>query len=94
MAVGGENVAETDTPAAATEGATDESLAAIEESEDSDPAVAAGIDPVESASVVTEDEPTDNTLTVEDETAFTDNGSVADTQEARDENTDAVEHQA
>ncbi len=94
MAVGGENVAETDTPAAAAEGATDESLAAIEESEDSDPAVAAGIDPVESASIVTEDEPTDNTLTVEDETAFTDNGSVADTQEARDENTDAVEHQA
>ena len=94
MAVGGENVAETDAPVPATEGASDESVAATEATEDSDPAVAAGIDPTESESVITEDEPSDNSLTVEDETAFTDNGSVADTQEARDENTDAVEHQA
>ncbi len=85
MAIGGESVAETEAPVEAAEGASDESVAALEEAEDLDPAVAAGIDPTESESVITEDDQADGALTVEDETAFDDNGPVADAEEARDE---------
>ncbi|MES2668498.1 MAG: transcription termination factor NusA [Patescibacteria group bacterium] len=94
MAVGG-NTVETEAPAeAASEAATDESVAALEDAEDMDPAVAIGIDPTETESVVTEDDASDSSLTVEDETAFTDNGSVADSEEARDETPGSVENQA
>jgi N utilization substance protein A len=86
MAVGGTNVAESEAPAeAAPEGASDESVAAIDDAEDTDPAVAAGIDPTESESVITEDDQADGALTVEEETSFDDNGPVADAEEARDE---------
>jgi N utilization substance protein A len=87
MAVGGTNVAETEAPVESPEGASDESVAVLENQEDMDPAVAAGIDPTETESVITEDVQTDSALTVEDETSFTDNGSVADAEEARDETT-------
>lgn len=85
MAVGGTNVAESEAPVEVAEGASDESVAALEEAEDMDPAVAAGIDPTETESLITEDAQTDSALTVEDETTLTDNGSVADAEEARDE---------
>ncbi|MDQ1299664.1 MAG: transcription termination/antitermination protein NusA [Patescibacteria group bacterium] len=85
MAVGGTNVAESEAPVEIAEGASDESVAALEEAEDMDPAVAAGIDPTETESLITEDAQTDSALTVEDETTLTDNGSVADAEEARDE---------
>ncbi len=93
MAVGGP-ATETEAPVEAAEAATDESVAALEEAEDMDPAVAIGIDPTETESVITEDDQADGALTVEDETAFTDNGSVADAAEARDESADSVENQA
>lgn len=85
MSVGGTNVAESEAPLAANGDVSDESVATLDNAEDSDPAVAAGIDPTESESVVTEEEPNDSTLTVEDETSFTDNGTAADSEEARDE---------
>ncbi|MES2931474.1 MAG: transcription termination factor NusA [Patescibacteria group bacterium] len=85
MAVGGASVAETEAPTETVEGASDESVTAIESQEDMDPAVAAGIDPTETESVITEDDQADGALTVEDETTLTDNGSVADAEEARDE---------
>lgn len=95
VAVGGTSVAEGDaTEETAREGATDESVAAIEDQEDMDPAVAAGIDPTETESVITEDDQADGALTVEDETTFTDNGPIADAEEARDENPDSLETQA
>ncbi|MBU1292635.1 transcription termination factor NusA [Patescibacteria group bacterium] len=85
-AVGGESVADSGN-AAAVEGASDESVAATEAAEDMDPAVAAGIDPTESESVVTEEAPANNTLSMEEETTQTDDGneSVSDAEEARDE---------
>lgn len=90
MSVGGTNVAEGEAPAKADDAASDESVAAIENTEDADPAVAAGIDPTESESVITEEAQGDSTLTVEDETTFTDNGPVADSEEARDETPGSV----
>jgi len=94
MSVGGKEIAEGEVPQKPDAAATDESVVAIESTEDLDPAVAAGIDPTETESVVTEEEPTDSTLTVEDETAFTDNGSVADSEEARDESAESVKDAA
>ncbi|MBU2220940.1 transcription termination factor NusA, partial [Patescibacteria group bacterium] len=86
--VGGESVADSGTAAeAATDTASDESVAKAEGAEDMDPAVAAGIDPTESDSVVTEEAPESNTLSMEEETMQTDDGneSVSDAEEARDE---------
>ncbi len=94
MAVGGSEPESTEAPVEASEGASDESVAAIEEAEDMDPAVAAGIDPTETESVITEDDQADGALTVEDETSFTDNGPVADAEEARDETPESVQDQA
>lgn len=88
MSVGGENVADADgKEQEAVSAASDESVAAVENAEDMDPAVAAGIDPTETESMVTEDDSEDNTLTVEDETSTTDEGneSVADAEESRDQ---------
>ncbi|HEY0948373.1 MAG TPA: transcription termination factor NusA [Candidatus Paceibacterota bacterium] len=88
MSVGGESVADADGQQEdAVSAATDESVAEVENAEDMDPAVAAGIDPTETESVVTEDDSEDNTLTVEDETSTTDEGneSIADAEESRDQ---------
>lgn len=85
---GGPTVAESDGVSVETpEGASDESVAAADAVEDLDPAVAAGIDPTESESVITEEEPTDSTLTMEEEVTETDEGneSLSDAKEARDE---------
>lgn len=95
VAVGGESIAEGEAPPSANDDASDETVAALDSAEDQDPAVAAGIDPTESASAVTEDaEEAPGALTVEDETAFTDNGPIADSAEARDEMRDTTENQA
>lgn len=87
VSVGGDNVAAGEAAAEAPEGASDESVEAADGAEDMDPAVAIGIDPTESESVITEEEPEDNALTVEDETTTTDEGneSLADAKESRDE---------
>jgi len=77
MAVGGTSVAETEAPVEPVEGASDESVAALENQEDMDPAVAAGIDPTETESVITEDDQADGALTVGEETALSDDGTPA-----------------
>jgi len=75
VSVGGESVAESGGSAPAPKGASDESVAAADEAEDMDPAVAAGVDPVETESVIAEEEPADASLTVEEETALSDDGT-------------------
>ena len=75
VSVGGEAIAESGEISAEPKGASDESVAEAEDAEDLDPAVAAGIDPTETESVIAEDEPEDTTLTVEEETALDDNGN-------------------
>ncbi len=77
MAVGGASVAEGEAAVEASEGASDESVAALENQEDMNPAVAAGIDPTVTESVITEEVPADNTLTVGEETALSDDGTPA-----------------
>lgn len=77
MAVGGTSVAESEAPIEVAEGASDESVAALESHEDMDPAVAAGIDPTVTESVITEEAEADNTLTVGEETALSDDGTPA-----------------
>ena len=77
MAVGGTNVAESEAPAEASLGASDESVAALENQEDMDPAVAAGIDPTVTESVISEEVQADNSLTVGEETALSDDGTPA-----------------
>lgn len=89
-AVGGTVVESDNAPAAPTEGASDESVAAIEEAEDRDPAVAAGIDPTETESVIAVDDVQDNSLTVGDETALSDDGTPANS----DDRDVAAENQA
>ncbi|KND46920.1 MAG: N utilization substance protein A [Parcubacteria bacterium C7867-004] len=85
-AVGGEVVESDNAPLADAAGASDESVASADETEDMDPAVAAGIDPTESESVIAVDDAQDNTLTAEEETVRTDeNESVAESNESRDE---------
>ncbi len=44
----------------------------------------------EQESIVTEDDSEDNSLTVEEESTFTDNGSVSDAQESRDESSQSI----
>jgi N utilization substance protein A len=84
-AVGGSVVESDNAPVAEAAGASDESVATIEETEDMDPAVAAGIDPTESESVIAVDDAQDNTLPAEEEIARTDeNESMADVEESRD----------
>ncbi len=73
----------------APEGASDESVAEIE-AEDQDPAIAAGIDPTETESTVTEDDAQNNTLPAEEESTLSENVSIADSQESRDESSESV----
>ena len=77
MAVGGASVAETEAPVESPEGVSDESVAALENQEDMDPAVAAGIDPTVTESVIEEEVQADNSLTVGEETALSDDGTPA-----------------
>jgi N utilization substance protein A len=49
-----------------------------------EPAVEAGIDPVESESIISEDDPSASSLTVAAETEITDNGAKSEETEARD----------
>ncbi|HEY0979366.1 MAG TPA: transcription termination factor NusA [Candidatus Paceibacterota bacterium] len=95
MSVGGENVGAADGERAdAPADATDESVAAAENAEDSDPAVAAGIDPTETESVITEEAPADAALTVEEETALSDDGTPVNPED-RDVTTESqTENQA
>lgn len=82
VAVGGGSVAEADAPVEDTDAAvSDEDIAALESAEDTDPAVAAGIDPTESASVITEDGDGDTSLTVEEQTNLADDGSPVTTED-------------
>ncbi len=74
----------------APEGASDESVAAADAVEDEDPAVAAGIDPVESESIVPEDDSQNNTLPAEEESTLSENTSIADSEESRDETNETV----
>jgi N utilization substance protein A len=60
-------------------------LEAAEEALENDPAKEAGVDPAEQDSAVVETEPESSAKTAGEETNFTDNGSVADERENRDE---------
>lgn len=78
VSVGGGNVAEADGVSASVDdesAVSDEDIAALESAEDANPAVAAGIDPTESESLVTEEDATDAALTVEEQTNLGDDGS-------------------
>jgi len=70
----------------------EEALEQAEEDEENDPAKEAGVDAGELESIITtpEDEGQDNSLTVGEETALTDNATVADAHEARDEDADSI----
>jgi len=61
-----------------------ESIEAAQVMSAEEPAVEAGIDPTESESIVSEDDPAASSLTVADETAITDNGAKSEEAEARD----------
>lgn len=63
----------------------EEALEQAEEDAETDPAKEAGVDAGEMESIVTEDEAADNSLTAEEATTMTDNASVADERENRDE---------
>jgi N utilization substance protein A len=69
-----------------TDVATDETVEKADAVEDMDPAVAAGIDPTESESVITEDDAENNTLSAEEETTRSEetNESIVDEEESRD----------
>ncbi len=78
---------EAEAPIATPEGVSDEVIEELEALEDMDPAVAAGIDPTETESVITEEEPESSALPAEEELTKSNesNDSIVDTQEARDE---------
>jgi N utilization substance protein A len=80
-----------DEPAAAEVSIADaeEEIENEEEAQENDPAKEAGLSP-DQDSIVLEDEPKANTLGVGEETAFTDNGSVADGHESRDESSESM----
>ncbi len=84
--VGGEHT-EAEAAIATPEGASDETIEELEAAEDADPAVAAGIDPTETESVITEEEPASSALPAEEEltTSEESNDSIVDEEEARDE---------
>jgi N utilization substance protein A len=65
-----------------------ESIEAAQVMTAEEPAVEAGIDPVESESIIAEDEPTDSALTVGEETKLDDSHTAADASEARDVTTE------
>lgn len=68
-----------------------EKLVATGEADESgDPAIDAGIDPTETESMVTEDDSQDNALPAEEETTLSENASIVDSQEARDETSETV----
>lgn len=88
---GGTEEAEASAPIEEPTGASDETIAEVDAVEDLDPAVAAGIDPTETESVITEDDAQDNSLPAEEETTTVEDGneSVVDAEEARDESNQA-----
>ncbi|KND50055.1 MAG: N utilization substance protein A [Parcubacteria bacterium C7867-008] len=102
---GGDNVVEADTNEGASvervengEEAIVEAEAALEEAEEAfenDPAKEAGVDAGETESVITGDEDTsETTLPMEEEVALTDNASLSDELEARDESTETLKDNA
>lgn len=78
--------AEAEAADAEPEGVSDEDVA-VAEAEDMDPAVAAGIDPTETESVITEEETDSGILTAEEELTKGEesNDSLVDEEEARDQ---------
>jgi len=69
------------------EGVSDESVAEADAAEDLDPAVAAGIDPTESESIIPEDDSQDNALSAEEELTPAEEDSsvsIVDDEDARD----------
>lgn len=85
-ALGGATEAEAEAVSAEPEGISDEDVSDADTAEDLDPAVAAGIDLTESASVVTEEEPASSELPAEEELATGEesNDSLVDEEESRD----------
>lgn len=71
---------------ATVDAVSDETIEKVEEQEDMDPAIAVGIDPTESESIVTEDDSQDNSLTAEEESTRSEesNESIVDEEESRD----------
>jgi N utilization substance protein A len=107
VSTGGTEVAESDgtdvsvTPTEERVTAGSEAIAAAEaaiedaeEANESDPAKEVGVDPAEQDSAVVEDEPATGEKTMEEEANLTDNASVADERENRDESADAMKDQA
>ncbi len=90
MAETKERVAAGDAAVKAAEAELESAEAAVE----NDPAKEAGVDPAEQDSAVVEDEPEAASKTAEEETRFTDNGSVADENENRDESADTMKDEA
>jgi N utilization substance protein A len=74
----------------------EESIETSEEDEEDNPAKEAGVDTGESESILTtiEDEGQNNTLPAEEELAFTDNATLADEKEARDETPETLKDNA
>lgn len=99
---GGENVAEAGTSEGASVARVEAAQVAIadaevaiedaEEAEASDPAKEVGLDTGDMDSIVTDaaDEAPAEVLTMEEETNLTDNATVADAEEARDENSETI----
>ncbi len=65
-----------------------------EEEAENDPAKEAGVDPAEMDSAIVEEEPVSSAKTAEEETIITDNGSVADERENRDESSETIKDEA
>jgi len=61
-----------------------------EEANESDPAKEIGLDEGETDSIVTADDAQDNALTAEEESTISENASIADAQESRDETSESV----
>jgi N utilization substance protein A len=71
----------------------EEQMDLADEAAENDPAKEAGLSPDQDSAVV-ETEPKANTLTAEEETAFTDNGSLSDAHESRDESSETTKDAA
>lgn len=96
--VAGESVAEGETSSVETKervAAGNESVDEAEaELESEDASQEAGVDADEMSPVVEETESGESTLTVEEETTLTDNGTLADSEESRDETDESIRDQA
>ena len=103
MSSGGASVAESDgegvsiakqseTPAPIDSSiAAEGDLEAAEAATERSPSIEAGIAPTETDSIITEaQDETPSALTMEEETNFTDNATVADAEEARDETSETI----